>query len=115
MAQQQEPRPGRLSSSGMRLAKLRSLVFDRIRAEGTAHRHQTAASEENPYLAARRTWNEHVGSVASSRQTWQLVAMLSLLIALTAVGGMVHMSSQSRFVPYVVEVDRLGQAVAIAE
>jgi type IV secretory pathway TrbF-like protein len=69
---------------------------------------------ENPYLAARRTWNEHVGGVVSSRQAWQVVGILSLLIALSAVGGMIHIGSQSKFVPYVVEVDKLGQAVAVA-
>jgi type IV secretory pathway TrbF-like protein len=69
---------------------------------------------ENPYLAARRTWNEHVGAVVSSRQTWQVVGILSLLIALAGVGGVIHIGSQSKFVPYVVEVDKLGQAVAVA-
>ena len=69
---------------------------------------------ENPYLAARRTWNEHVGAVVSSRQTWQVVGILSLLIVLAAVGGLIHIGSQSKFVPYVVEVDKLGQAVAVA-
>jgi type IV secretion system protein VirB5 len=42
------------------------------------------------------------------------VALLSLLIALASVGGMVYIGSQSRFVPYVVEVDKLGQALAVA-
>jgi hypothetical protein len=69
---------------------------------------------ENPYLAARRTWNEHVGGVVSSRQTWQVIGILSLLIALAGVGGIIHIGSQSKFVPYVVQVDRLGQAVAVA-
>jgi len=69
---------------------------------------------ENPYLAARRTWNEHVGAVVSSRQTWQVVGILSLLIVLASVGGLIHIGSQSKFVPYVVEVDKLGQAVAVA-
>lgn len=69
---------------------------------------------ENPYLSARRTWNEHVGAVVSSRQTWQVVGILSLLIALAGVGGVIHIGSQSKFVPYVVEVDKLGQAVAVA-
>lgn len=69
---------------------------------------------ENPYLAARRTWNEHVGAVVSSRQSWQVVGILSLLIALAAVGGLIHIGSQSKFVPYVIEVDKLGQAVAVA-
>lgn len=67
---------------------------------------------ENPYLAARRTWNEHVGSVVSSRQTWQVVGILSLLIALAGVGGVIHIGSQSKFVPYVIEVDKLGQQLA---
>lgn len=67
---------------------------------------------ENPYLNARRNWNEHVGSVVSSRQTWQVIGILALLIALAAVGGVIHIGSQSKFIPYVVEVDRHGQALA---
>lgn len=67
---------------------------------------------ENPYLAARRTWNEHVGSVVSQRQLWQIVSLLSLLIALAAVGGVIAIGSQSRFIPYVIQVDTLGQTVA---
>lgn len=69
---------------------------------------------DNPYLCARRTWNDHVGGIKASRQTWQMIGILSLLIALAGVGGMIHIGSQSRFVPYVVEVDKLGQAVAVA-
>ncbi len=71
-----------------------------------------AGETENPYLTARRTWNDHVGSVVSQRQTWQVIGILSLLIALAAVGGMIHIGSQSKFIPYVVEVDKLGQTVA---
>ena len=73
-----------------------------------------AGQGDNPYLAARRSWNDHVGGVVASRQLWQVVALLSLLIALASVGGMVYIGSQSRFVPYVVEVDKLGQPVAVA-
>ena len=73
-----------------------------------------SSQSDNPYLAARRSWNDHVGSVVASRQLWQVVALLSLLIALASVGGMVYIGSQSRFVPYVVEVDKLGQAMAVA-
>jgi type IV secretory pathway TrbF-like protein len=69
---------------------------------------------DNPYLSARRTWNDHIRGVHASRQTWQLIGILALLIALAGVGGMIHIGSQSRFVPYVVEVDKLGQALAVA-
>ena len=67
---------------------------------------------ENPYLTARRSWNEHVGSVVSAKQTWQVVGILSLLIAMVSVGGLIHIASQSQFIPYVIEVDRHGQAIA---
>jgi type IV secretory pathway TrbF-like protein len=52
------------------------------------------------------------GSVVSQRQTWQVIGILSLLIALAGVGGVIHIGSQSKFIPYVVEVDKLGQTVA---
>jgi type IV secretion system protein VirB5 len=68
---------------------------------------------ENPYLSARRTWNDHARGVAASRQMWQIFGILSLLIALGGIGGMIHVGSQSRFIPYVVEVDKLGQAALV--
>lgn len=67
---------------------------------------------ENPYLSARRTWNAHMDAVVAARQTWQVIGLLSLLIALASVGGMIHIARQSKFIPYVIEVDKLGQAVA---
>lgn len=70
--------------------------------------------EENPYLNARRTWNSHIGAVMAAITTWQIVGILGLMIALAGVGGMIHIGSQSKFVPYVVEVNKLGQAVAVA-
>ncbi len=67
---------------------------------------------DNPYLSARRTWNEHVRGVISSRQSWQFIGLLSMLIALASIGGIIHIGSQSKFIPYVVQVDKLGETVA---
>lgn len=69
---------------------------------------------ENPYLAARRTWNDQSAANVANRQMWQLLGILALMIALAGVGGMIYIGSQSKFVPYVVEVDKLGQPVAVA-
>ena len=66
----------------------------------------------NPYLSARRTWNEHVRGVIASRQAWQFMGLLSMLITLAAIGGIIHIGGQSKFIPYVVEVDKLGETVA---
>lgn len=74
-------------------------------------------AELNPYLVARMHWNAHVGAVLSAARIWQVVALVSLAIALIAVGGAIYVGAQSKFIPYVVEVDKLGQiqAVKIAE
>lgn len=71
-----------------------------------------AAVAPNPYLNARRTWNSHVGSLIAARLMWQMVGIVSLLIVLASVGGLIYLGSQPKFVPYVVEVDKLGQARA---
>lgn len=75
---------------------------------------RSQAEEENPYLTARRTWNDHTASIVFARNMWQLLGILSLMIALAGIGGIIYIGSQSRFVPYVVEVDKLGQALAVA-
>lgn len=69
---------------------------------------------DNPYLNAKRSWNAHEGAILSSRLMWQIVGVLSLLIALSAVGGIVYIGQQSKFIPYVVQVDKLGQSLAVA-
>ncbi|MDR1613847.1 MAG: conjugal transfer protein TrbF [Planctomycetota bacterium] len=74
---------------------------------------EDAAIDANPYLNARRAWNEHAGAIIASRRIWQAVALIALLIALGAVGGLIHLASRSTFIPYVVEVDKLGQAAAV--
>ena len=80
--------------------------------ESNKENNKPETETENPYLTARRTWNEHVGSVVSAKQTWQVVGLLSLLIALAGVGGMIHIGSKSKFIPYVVQVDKLGASRA---
>lgn len=67
----------------------------------------------NPYLNSRRTLNEYNGAILESRRLWQTVALVCLMIALGAVGGVIHFASQSAYIPYVVEVNGLGQASAV--
>lgn len=70
--------------------------------------------EGNPYLEGRREWNERYGSYIQARATWQKVALLAVLVALLAVAGVVMMGLQNKHIPYIVEIDKLGSAVAVA-
>jgi type IV secretion system protein VirB5 len=68
---------------------------------------------ENPYLAGRREWLERYGDYISRERTWMMVAFGSLAIAMVAVAGVVWEGAQNKVVPYVVQVDHLGSAVAV--
>ena len=72
----------------------------------------TAKPGVETYLAARAEWNERYGSYISQARIWRLAALLSMLVALGAVGGVIYIGSQSKIVPYVVEVNQLGDALA---
>lgn len=69
--------------------------------------------KNNPYLDGRREWLERYGSYISSAQNWKLVAFISMGIAILAIGGVIYIGAQSKIVPYVVEVDKLGASVGM--
>jgi type IV secretion system protein VirB5 len=49
----------------------------------------------------------------AAQHTWQLVGVAALLIGLAGVAGIAYIGSKSKFVPYVIEVNKLGEAVAV--
>lgn len=63
---------------------------------------------DNPYLAARLEWNERYGGFVKAANTWRVVAMVSLTMALIGTSYALYQSTQVKLVPYIVEVDRLG-------
>lgn len=65
---------------------------------------------ESPYVNGRRAWNTHVGGVIASRDMAWLGMIGAMFIAFTAVGSMAYVAMQSTFVPYLVEVDTIGNA-----
>lgn len=66
----------------------------------------------NPYLDGRREWNERYGSYIKQAYVWRIIAFMTTLVSLIAVAGVVYIGSQTKFVPYIVEVDKLGKSVA---
>jgi type IV secretory pathway TrbF-like protein len=76
-----------------------------------------ALSTDNPqsavYIAARAEWNERYGSYIAQAHAWRLTALASLGVAFVAVAGVVWIGAQNRVVPYVVQTNKLGDALAI--
>ena len=69
---------------------------------------------ETPYQRAAQVWDDRIGSARVQARNWRLMAFGGLLLSMGLSGGLLWQSMQSRVVPYVVEVDRLGEARAVA-
>ena len=67
----------------------------------------------NPYVEARREWNDRYLDLVRARRWWQLAAVAELAMIGGLGGGLVALSLQHKTVPYVVEVDALGAAIAV--
>ena len=70
-------------------------------------------SDANPYVEARREWNDRYLDLERERRLWQIIAGAELVVLSITAGGFVWLSLQHKIVPYVVEVDSLGAALAI--
>lgn len=64
-------------------------------------------------IAGRRAWNERYGNEISNAAYWRYTAFAALTLAFFSVAWTCYISSQSRFVPFVVETNKLGDAVAV--
>jgi len=69
---------------------------------------------ETPYQRAGQLWDERIGSARVQARNWRLMAFGCLGLATMLSGGLLWQSLQSRIVPYVVEVDKLGEARAVS-
>lgn len=69
----------------------------------------------NPYLEARREWDERYGDALSRAYHWRLTAFAALAVAAVAVLGMAYVGSQSKIRPYVVAIDHMGDPIAMAQ
>lgn len=67
----------------------------------------------NPYTNARRSWNSHVGSVMEYSTLAIFFSLICLLITLAAVGGLIYISSQSKFIPLVYRQDCNGNTISM--
>lgn len=66
---------------------------------------------ENPYLAARQEWTERYGSYVQAARAWRIVGIVALVMAVIGFCYTMYLSTQVKLVPYIVEVDKLGNAV----
>ena len=69
---------------------------------------------ETPYQKAAQIWDERIGSARVQARNWRLMAFGCLFLSGGLAASLVWQSTQGTITPWVVEVDRLGQAQAVA-
>lgn len=77
-------------------------------------RYGATPQPETPYQRAGQLWDERIGSARVQARNWRLVAFGCLGLTGILIASNVWQSMQARVAPYVVEVDRLGEARSIA-
>ena len=77
-------------------------------------RYGQTPAPETPYQRAGQLWDERIGSARVQARNWRLVAFGCLGLTGVLIASNVWQSMQSRVAPYVVEVDRLGEARSVA-
>jgi type IV secretion system protein VirB5 len=69
---------------------------------------------ETPYQRAAEVWDERIGSARVQARNWRLMAFGCLLLSAGLSAGLVWQSARGTIVPWVVQVDKLGEAQAVA-
>ena len=69
---------------------------------------------ETPYRKAAQAWDERIGSARVQAKNWRYMAFGSLFLSAGFAAALVIQSARGTVVPWVVQVDNLGQAQSIA-
>jgi len=88
---------------------------DREKHPVKVHNQATRRAWRERYLVARREWLERNGDYIAQARNWRIAALVSIGISALFGAGMVYEADRVHVVPYVVEVNHLGQAVHLAQ
>lgn len=77
-------------------------------------RYGTTPEPVTPYQRAAQAWDDRIGSARVQARNWRLAFFGTLALSGGLAAGIVWQSARGTITPWVVEVDRLGEAQAVA-
>lgn len=77
-------------------------------------RYARTPEPETPYQKAAQVWDERIGSARVQAKNWRLMAFGSLFLAGGFASALVWQSTRGTVVPWVVQIDKFGEAQAVA-
>jgi type IV secretion system protein VirB5 len=69
---------------------------------------------ETPYQRAGQVWDERIGAARVQARNWRLAFFGMLALGSGLAGGLVWQSARGTITPWVVQIDKFGEAQAIA-
>ena len=69
----------------------------------------------NSYVQEWRDWDERYADPVIGKRNWQVAAGGLLLLNIILAAGMVWLSGRSRYIPYIIEVDKLGYGLTVPQ
>ena len=77
-------------------------------------RYARTPQPETPFQKAGQLWDERIGSARVRARNWRMMAFGSLLLSAGLASALIWQSARGTVTPWVVQIDKLGQAQAIA-
>lgn len=77
-------------------------------------RYARTPQPETPFQKAGQLWDERIGSARVQARNWRMMAFGSLLVSAGLASALIWQSARGTVTPWVVQIDKLGQAQAIA-
>ena len=69
---------------------------------------------ETPYQRAAQVWDDRIGSARVQARSWRYAFFGALGLSVALTGGLIWQNARGTIVPWVVEVDKLGEARSVA-
>jgi type IV secretion system protein TrbF len=69
---------------------------------------------ETPYQRARQVWDERIGSARVQARSWRYACFGALGLSAALTAALIWQNARGTIVPWVVEVDKLGEARSVA-
>jgi len=77
-------------------------------------RYARSPEPETPFQKAGQIWDERMGAARVQARNWRLMAFGSLLLSMCLSAGLILQSLRGSVTPWVVQIDKLGQAQAVS-
>lgn len=77
-------------------------------------RYGATPEPETPYQRAGQAWDERIGSARVQARNWRLACFGALGLSTLLASGIIWQASRGTITPWVVQVDRFGEAQAVA-